>query len=55
MEVAGWAAVAVGSIAGGVTVLGYLADQVPGLSAKMIKAVRAIRAVKDEVRRSKRP
>ncbi len=53
MEVAGWAAVAVGSIAGGVTVLGYLADQVPGLSNKMIKAVRSLRAVKDEVRRKR--
>jgi len=51
MEVAGWAAVAVGSIAGGVTVLGYLADQIPGLSHKVIKAVRSLRVVKDEVRR----
>ncbi|GGX19158.1 hypothetical protein GCM10010297_45800 [Streptomyces malachitofuscus] len=55
MEVAGWAAVAVGSIAGGVTVLGYLADQVPGLSAKVIRAVRAVRAVRDELRRSSKP
>lgn len=55
MEVAGWAAVAVGSIAGGVTVLGYLADQVPGLSNKTIKAVRAIRAVRDELQRTKKP
>ena len=53
MEVAGWAAVAVGSIAGGVTVLGYLADQVPGLSNKMIKAVRSLRAVKNEVKRKR--
>ncbi|CAM5504960.1 hypothetical protein SXANM310S_03662 [Streptomyces xanthochromogenes] len=51
MEVAGWAAVAVGSITGGVSVLGYLADQVPGLSTKVIKAVRSLRAVKDEVMR----
>lgn len=53
MEVAGWVAVAVGTIAGGVTVLGYLADQVPGLSHKLIKAVRSIRAVKDEVKRKR--
>ncbi|MGW3325694.1 hypothetical protein [Streptomyces virginiae] len=55
MEVAGWVAVAVGSIAGGVTVLGYIADQVPGLSTKVIRAVRAVRAVKAELKRSKRP
>ncbi|MEV7442693.1 hypothetical protein AB0O22_16290 [Streptomyces sp. NPDC091204] len=52
MELAGWVTVAVTSVAGGVAVVGYLFDQVPALSQKMITAIRSLRAVRDEVRRS---
>ncbi|MFJ3789593.1 hypothetical protein [Kitasatospora sp. NPDC090091] len=42
----------VAGIAGGITVLGYLFDQVPPLSQKLVKAVRSVRALRDELRRN---
>ncbi|MEU1279147.1 hypothetical protein [Streptomyces sp. NPDC005805] len=50
MEIAGWAAVALGAVMGGVTVVGHLCDQVPALSQKMITAIRSVRAVREEIK-----
>ncbi|HWU08213.1 MAG TPA: hypothetical protein VN520_17825 [Streptomyces sp.] len=52
MELAGWVAVAIGAVAGGVTFLGFLLDQIAALSGKVIPAIRSVRAVRDEIRRS---
>ncbi|MFF3116181.1 hypothetical protein ACFVSN_44215 [Kitasatospora sp. NPDC057904] len=52
METAGWVTTIVAGIAGGITVLGYLFDQVPPLSQKLVKAIRSLRALRDELRRT---
>lgn len=51
MELAGWVAVAMGAVAGGVTFLGFLIDQIQALSKKVIPAIRSVRAVRDEIKR----
>ncbi|WP_369229685.1 hypothetical protein AB5J56_02915 [Streptomyces sp. R21] len=48
MEAAEWVTAALAGIAGVVSLLGYLFDQVPPLSRKAITAVRAVR---EEVKR----
>ncbi|GAA3036867.1 hypothetical protein GCM10020229_55340 [Kitasatospora albolonga] len=52
METAGWVTTIVAGIAGSITVLGYLFDQVPPLSQKLVKAIRSVRALRDELRRT---
>ncbi|CQR60946.1 hypothetical protein ACFY4K_30950 [Streptomyces leeuwenhoekii] len=54
MELAGWVTLGTAAVAGGFTVLGHLFDQVPVLAEKMITAIRSVRAVRDEVKRSDR-
>ncbi|MEU7057407.1 hypothetical protein [Streptomyces sp. NPDC046197] len=53
MEAAGWVTAALAGIAGGISVLGYVFDQVPPLSRKAIEAVRSLRALREEVKRIK--
>lgn len=50
MELAGWVTVGTAAVVGGFTVVGHLFDQVPGLTQKLITAIRSVRAVRDEVR-----
>ncbi|MCC3773882.1 hypothetical protein [Streptomyces sp. UNOB3_S3] len=50
METAGWAAALVSLIAGLVWVLGSVFDQIPTLCAKAVKAIRALREVRAELR-----
>lgn len=54
MDAAGWVAAAVAVVAGCVSLLGYVFDQVPALSQKAIKAIRSFRALRDELKRSDR-
>lgn len=51
MELAGWVTVAAVTVVGGFTVVGHVCDQVPPLSQKAIAAIRALRALRDEVKR----
>lgn len=52
MEAAGWVAAAVAGVAGCVSFLGYVFDQVPALSQKAIRAVRSLRALRNELKRT---
>lgn len=50
MATMGWATFAVLVIGGAASVLRYLFEQVPPLSAKAVEAVRALRTLRQEVR-----
>ncbi|MFF9348382.1 hypothetical protein [Streptomyces sp. NPDC014734] len=54
MELTGWVTVGTAAVVGGFTVLGHLFDQVPALAQKMITAIRSVRAVRDEVKASRK-
>lgn len=50
METVGWAAAIVGALSGVTWVAGHAFDQVPVLCRKATRAVRAVRALKQELR-----
>jgi hypothetical protein len=48
METVGWATAAVAVLGGCVLVLGYVLDQVPTLVDKAVRAIAALRRLRDE-------
>jgi len=47
----GWAVSVIAALGGGAVVLGYVLDQISVLSRKLIKTIRALHALIDEIRR----
>lgn len=54
MELAGWATAGTAAVVGVFTVVGHPFGQVPALSQKTITAIRSVRAVRDEVKASRK-
>ncbi|MER6024351.1 MULTISPECIES: hypothetical protein [Streptomyces] len=50
METVGWATASVAVLGGCVLVLGYVLDQVPSLAEKAVRAITAVRRLRDEWR-----
>ncbi|MFF3056515.1 hypothetical protein [Streptomyces sp. NPDC057909] len=50
MQLPGWAVAFVVFLFGVVCVLTYVLDQIPKLSSKVVKAIKSVRAVRDELR-----
>ncbi|MBQ0887379.1 hypothetical protein KBZ94_20960 [Streptomyces sp. RM72] len=50
MELSGWVAAGVMGVVVGSTLVGRIFDQIPTLTQKMITAIRAVRAVREELR-----
>jgi hypothetical protein len=50
MQLPGWAVAFVVFLFGVVFVLTYVLDQIPKLSSRAIKAIKSLRAVRDELR-----
>ncbi|MET7616976.1 hypothetical protein [Streptomyces sp. NPDC005408] len=50
METFGWASAAVAGLGGCVLVLGYVLDQVPAVAEKAVRAIAAVRRLRDEWR-----
>ncbi|MFJ2414386.1 hypothetical protein [Streptomyces brevispora] len=50
METVGWATASVAVLGGCVLVLGYVLDQVPLLAEKAVRAITAVRRLRDEWR-----
>lgn len=51
MDHVGWALAAIGGVTSASLALGRLLDQIPRLSGKAIRAIRALRAIAVELRR----
>ncbi|WP_438470772.1 hypothetical protein [Streptomyces asiaticus] len=50
MQLPGWASVLVLFFVGLIFVLAFVLDQIPPLSRKAIRAIKAVRAVRDELK-----
>ncbi|WP_165484734.1 hypothetical protein [Streptomyces kasugaensis] len=48
METVGWATAVVATLGGCFLILGYVLDQIPALSDKAVRAIAAVRRLRDE-------